>query len=180
MSSDYDLFIRGTLSNYRELREYACRLVADLSDADMVRQPDRVVPAGPSSPSSPLQAMNHAAWILSHLAAYAPVVAAILRAEPAYDPLNHEHGRNSAPVSDPAAYLPKAELIAHYCRVYDDAAAALETCPPARLLEPTPIERWRPRFPIIADLPVQFLVKHNATHLGQLSAWRRACGWPGV
>jgi hypothetical protein len=124
--------------------------------------------------------MNHAAWILSHLSAYAPVVAAILRGGPARDPLNHEHGRNSAPVADPAAYLPRADLIAHYCTVYDDAAAALEACPAARLLEPTPIERWRPRFALLADLPVQFLIQHYASHLGQLSAWRRACGWPAV
>lgn len=168
MDHSHDFFIRATLASYRELRDYAQRLVADLSDDDMVRQPVNGV------------TMNHAAWILSHLAAYAPVVAAILRGEPAHDPLNHEHGRNSAPVSDPAAYLPRADLTAHYCRVYDDAAAALQACPPDRLLEPTPIERWRRRFPIIADLPVQFLIKHNATHLGQLSAWRRACGWAAV
>ena len=44
----------------------------------------------------------------------------------------------------------------------------------------TPLERWRPRFPCVVDLPGQFFVKHNATHLGQLSAWRRAGGRPAV
>ena len=98
----------------------------------------------------------------------------------AEDPKDHTYGRNSKPESDPAVYLPKDELIAHFVNGYDDAADALRRMDPARLDEPTPIERFRARFPTIAYLPTQFFLKHTSTHLGQLSAWRRAGGRPPV
>lgn len=154
----------SVLSCWAELRAYAMRLVADLSDEQMVAQP---VPGA---------VMNHPAWILSHLSAYAPVLAGILRGEAVRDPLDHRYGRNSRPEADPDAYLPREDLIRLYCQSYDDAADAVRAVPTRRLREATPIQRWRSRFATIGDLPIQFLVKHNAVHLGQLSAWRRAGG----
>ena len=63
---------------------------------------------------------------------------------------------------------------------YYEAAEALRNLTERDLAAETPLERWRPRFPCVIDLPGQFFVKHNATHLGQLSAWRRAGGRPPV
>ncbi len=152
------------VANWRELRAYAVALVADVGDDAMVGQPvDGVV-------------MNHPAWILSHLAAYGPVVEGILRGEPVEDPLHHPFGRGSVPSPDRSLYLPKGALLDALCDGYDRAADALLAADDSVLERPTPIERWLGRFPTVAFLPSQFFVKHMATHLGQLSAWRRAGG----
>lgn len=156
------------ISEWHELREVAQNLVADLTDDQMVGQPlDGVT-------------MNHPAWVLSHLSAYAPVLAGILRGESVEDPLSHRYGRGSLPSSDKAEYLPRQELLSSFVAAHDDAALAFTETTPVRLAEPNPIERWLTRFPTIGYLPGQFLVKHNAYHLGQLSAWRRASGLPPI
>lgn len=156
------------LAEHAELRAYAQRLTADLSDADMLAQPIQGV------------TMNHPAWLLSHLLAYAPVLEMILQGEPVEDPIAHRHGRGSTPMADPEHYLPRDELIAEFDDAYARAGHAFEQVSEHWLTTTTPIKRWVERFPTIAYLPGQFLVKHMATHLGQLSAWRRAMGRPAV
>ena len=151
-----------------EIRDYALRLVDDLAQDDMIAQPVSGV------------VMNHPSWILSHLAVYAPMCANMFRGVPADDPLHSPYGRDSRPKPDGGAYLPKDKLVAAFRDGYNDAADALRVMDPARLGEPTPIERFLPRFPTIGHLPIQFLVKHTSLHLGQLSAWRRAGGRPPV
>lgn len=151
-----------------EIRDYALRLVDDLTGDDMIAQPVAGV------------TMNHPAWILGHLGAYGPMCADIFRGKPANDPLNHPFGKNSRPEALLDAYGSKGRLVATFRDGYDDAAAALREMDPARLSEPTPIERFLTRFPTIGHLPVQFFVKHTSLHLGQLSAWRRAGGRPPV
>ena len=160
--------VQPIVSQWRELREAAQRLVADLSDEQMVEQPLAGV------------VMNHPAWVLSHLSVYGPVLAGILRGEPVEDPLEHRYGRTSRPRSDPAQYLPRSALIERYVTEYDGAAVAFVDALPEVLRKPTPIGQWRERFPTVAFLPGQFLVKHNAYHLGQLSAWRRASALPPI
>ncbi len=152
----------------RELCAYARRMVETIDDAQMTAQP------------VPGVTLNHPAWILSHLRVYAELLARILRGQEVEDPIDHPFGRNSEPQDDPAAYLGRLELLAAYEQAYEDACGALLTADPGTLAAPCPIGRWRTRFPIVAHLPTQFLLKHNATHLGQLSAWRRAMGLPRV
>jgi len=149
---------------WAELRGYAQRLVADLAPDEMVSQPVAGV------------VMNHPAWVLSHLGAYAPVIEGLLVGEPVEDPLDHPFGRKSAPVAEVSAYAPRDELIDAFIHGYDRIVDALAMLPPERLTEPTPIDRWVGRFPTLGHLPVQFVIKHNAHHLGQVSAWRRAGG----
>jgi DinB family protein len=149
-------------------REYGMRLVGDLSDDDMLAQPVAGV------------TMNHPAWILSHLNVYAPLLTDILRGVDVEDPISHKYGRGSRPETDPAKYLPRGELIAQFESVNKEAVEALQACPMDRFAEPVPIERWKGWFPTIGVLPTQFLVSHLSTHLGQLSAWRRAGGMPAV
>jgi len=163
-----DLYIETTLRAWRDVRGYAQRLVADLDDEAMVSQP------------VPGVVMNHPAWALSHLAAYGPVISAIFRGEPFEDPKEHRYGVGSQPLPDPGAYPPGQALIDHFCAVYDEAAEALRGVSEERLAMETPLERWRSRFPRVIDLPGQFFVKHTMTHLGQVSAWRRAGGRPPV
>ncbi len=149
-------------------RDYAARLVADLSDADMISQPVRGV------------VLNHPAWTFGHLGIYAPVLSAILEGRSFEDPIKHKYGRESRPVNDAAAYPPKSELMAGYLRDHDVLAQVLERTAASRLADPIPLERWRPRWPSVADAVVHLMIDHESTHLGQVSAWRRAGGRPAV
>lgn len=153
---------------WTDLRGYAQRLVADLSEDDMVAQPIAGV------------TMNHPAWILAHLGAYAPVVTGILYSEPVDDPIDSPFGRKSRPLADRSVYPARDELISAFVDGYDQLVDALAIVPETNLAEPPPLDRWVARFPTIGHLPVQFVVKHNAHHLGQLSAWRRAMQLPPV
>ncbi|MCB9846393.1 MAG: DinB family protein [Phycisphaeraceae bacterium] len=156
------------LANWKELRDYALRLVDDLDDESLIAQPV----AGAT--------MNHPAWILAHLTVYGRVIDDIFRAKPAQDPLTNRYGRQSKPLNDRSEYPERSALIEGFTSSYDAAAAGLQAMHADRMDEPTPIARWIPRFPTIAHLPSQFFVKHMATHLGQLSAWRRAMCLPPV
>jgi hypothetical protein len=51
--------------------------------------------------------------------------------------------------------------------------------PPEALARPAP-ERMRSRFPTVANVLLGLMTSHFASHLGQLSAWRRAVGLPSV
>lgn len=163
-----DPFIEAVAHHHESNRAYAASLVADLSEADMTSQP------------VPGRVMNHAAWVLAHLGVYGPILGAMLRSRPFADPMNHVYGRASKPLGDPSAYPPKAELLRVFTEGYDDAVAAMRAAPASVLAAPTPLERWREKRPRLADLCAHILLVHPATHLGQLSAWRRAGGRPPV
>lgn len=152
------------VSQYSDLRDYARELVDAIEDEQMTLQP------------VPGVVMNHPAWILSHLAPYGPLLAAIMRREPPIDPIDLPHSRKTSPSADPSEYLPRLELIENFVRCHDAAADALLEAEDSVFAEPPPLDRFRSRFPTIRELSIQFLIKHPATHLGQLSAWRRAMG----
>jgi DinB family protein len=156
------------LRTWARQRDYATRLVADLSDADMVSQP------------IPGITLNHPAWTFGHIGIYPPVLAAILQSQPFEDPIKHKFGRDSKPTSDPAAYPPKAKLMADFLAGHDHLATVLEQTDPAILDRPIPLPRWKERFPYIADAIIHLMIDHESTHLGQVSAWRRAGGRPAV
>jgi hypothetical protein len=160
--------IPAVLRTWARQRDYAVRLVADLSDADMVAQPIGGV------------TLNHPAWTFGHIGIYPPVLAAILESRPFEDPIKHRYGRDSKPQSDPAAYPPKAKLIADYLAGHDRLAAVLEAADPAVFDAPIPLARWKERFPFVADAIVHLMIDHESTHLGQVSAWRRAGGRAAV
>ena len=145
-------------------KEYALRLLADLTDEAMVSQPVAGV------------VMNHPAWTFSHLSVYPPVLTAILRGEAFEDPLTSAYGRDSAPVGDMGAYARKDELIRGFVRVHDELRETLVRVDPKVLEAPIPLARWRERFPQIADVVVHLMVDHESGHLGQVSMWRRAGG----
>jgi hypothetical protein len=160
--------ISALLLSWSNQRDYAQRLVADLSDADMVSQPVQGV------------TMNHPAWTLGHLSPYPPVLAAILQERPFEDPLNSKYGRGTKPVSDPKAYPSKADLLAEFLKGHDLLARTLEQVDVAVMSKPIPLARWEQRFPRIADAVLYLMLHHEGSHLGQLSAWRRAGGRPSV
>ena len=145
-------------------RAYAEALVNDLEPGQMVGQPVAGV------------TMNHPAWILSHLNAYAPLASAMLLGKPVEDPIDHPFGRKSAPVNDAGAYPGRDELVGEYLRLHDAAHAALESADAEVFSGPAPLERWRAMHPTVGDMLTTLMVKHESMHLGQLSAWRRAMG----
>jgi len=161
-------WVEGVVRVWHEQRGYAERLVADLSDEEMVAQPVSGV------------VMNHPAWVLSHLSIYGPVLARMLRGDSFEDPASHEFGRDSEPLDDVAVYGSKATILDRFRENYDEAAAAARRADLAVFERDTPLERWQSRIPTLAHLSVHLLNSHVALHLGQISAWRRAGKRPPV
>ena len=160
--------LTAILRSWASQRDYAARLVADLSDADMVTQPVRGI------------TMNHPAWTFGHLGAYTPVLIKVLREEPFEDPIKHPFGRDSKPQADPGVYPTKGTLMGAYFADHDTLDKTIRAIDPAVFAKPTPLARWVPRWPLIADAVVHLMIDHESTHLGQVSAWRRAGGRPPV
>ncbi len=158
--------IEGILFTWDFNRDYANKLVADLSDEQMVAQPQ--------------PGMNHPAWTLSHLNAYHPVILGLLRGEKPEDPLNHPFGQKSKPVADVSAYPNKAALIAAFNEGHDQIAAYLRQEGEAVVSRPMTIERWQGRWDVVGKCLGYLMLYHESTHLGQLSAWRRVQGLPSV
>ncbi len=146
---------------------YTKMLVADLSPQQMTEQPR--------------PGMNHAAWILGHLAASGTFAAGLLGVEmPLREGWEEKFGMKSAPVDDPAAYPSKEELLEAFEQVHATVSEAVQAADPQRLAQPTPQEQFRSIVPTIGDAVVFMMMTHEVTHIGQLSAWRRALGLPGV
>jgi hypothetical protein len=147
---------------------YAQKLVADLGDARLCDQP------------VPGRAMNHAAFTLGHLAWVSEAGGNLLNAPSLGMPDRKElFGMGSQPSSDRSIYPTKAELLgwleAGHARLVE---AVFETKAEV-FTQPAP-ERMRARFPTMGSLILGLMTSHEATHLGQLSAWRRALGLPAV
>lgn len=128
----------------------------------------------------PAPGMNHPAWLLSHLNAYHPVIAAVIRGEPFDDPKFHRFGMQSQPEPDASVYPSKKELVNAYIHGHERVTEALREAKPARLNEPVPLERWSKTMPNIGTALGYLMIHHEATHLGQLSVWRRVQGMPRV
>lgn len=168
MTTFSSIVIDSLLRTWQSQREYAQRLTDPIPARDMLRQPIAGV------------RMNHAAWTFSHLGVYPPVLAAMILGQPFTDPLTSAYGRDSAPTDTPGDYLPKADLMGAFFKGHDALGDALRAGGESALLRPIPLARWEPRFPRILDAAIHLMTNHEAGHLGQVSAWRRACGWGSV
>ena len=142
---------------------YANRLVADIPDDRMAFQP--------------AAHMNHAAWVLGHLACTADMLGTMIGVAPvcpaAWTSL---FDWNSTPSGDATRYPTKAVLLATLAKAHAGIAAALPSVPESRWSEPTPIEEVRGFLPTLGDGFVFVMAAHENIHLGQLSAWRRVQG----
>jgi len=142
---------------------YAKRLVADIPDSGMALQP--------------APAMNHAAWVLGHLACTADMLGAMIGEKPVCPPeWTALFDWNSTPSSDASRYPSKAVLLEALENAHARLAAALPAVPESRWTEPTPIEEIRGFLPTLGDCFVFVMAAHENIHLGQLSAWRRLQG----
>ncbi|WP_428386282.1 DinB family protein [Mucisphaera sp.] len=161
-----DAYKATLIAGWNANRDYAQKLVADLKPDQWTHQP--------------APGMNHPAWILAHLTLYHEVLAGLLKGETPADPKDHPFGMQSSPQPDLATYGDPEQLVASFTEGHASVLAALEAATEQDILRPMPIERWTTRFPRVGDLLGYVMLLHEATHLGQLSAWRRVQGLPSV
>ena len=148
---------------------YSQKLVADVPDEQMCAQPV----AG--------RVMNHPAFLLGHLAWAAGDVATGLLGLPPACPEGWKElfGMGAAPSADRSRYPSKAVLLQTLEDAHARLADAVAKATPETLDRPAP-ERMRSRFPTVGAMLVGLMTAHEASHNGQLSAWRRAMGLPPV
>ena len=156
--------LQHLLFTYRFNLDRARTLVGDLSDEQMVRQPNGVV--------------NHPAWILGHLALTSDHLAKLLDCESTFPAAWTEAFKpGGIPSGDAAAFPSKAEILDELAAQHERVATALTNADPAIFArDSTRASVTRQRFPTIGDYAVFLISSHEGSHLGQIAAWRRAMG----
>jgi hypothetical protein len=153
------------VNSYRLTLDYLRRLVADLPDEQLAAQPSGVV--------------NHPAWVIGHLIYSCQAIGGELGL-PAWLPSgwSERFGTGSIPAADRATYPAKAELLSALADAEMRVVDRLMDLGDAGMASPLPDERFRSKFPTIGHAVVHILTAHTAVHVGQISAWRRAAGYP--
>jgi len=121
--------------------------------------------------------VNHPAWTLSHLNAYAGVLLSMLDdpTVPTADAELERYGYGTTPVPDRAAYATKRELLDQFRDRNARLAAVVAEKHSDYFPRPSP-EKFHPHSPTIGHIAITLLVVHPPDHLGQLKQWRRAAG----
>lgn len=152
------------LAQYAWQLEILNEAMAMVADADLACQP--------------IERGNHPAWIVGHLAVSSNNVLK-LAGQPSlvseeWSPL---FGRGSQPTSDRGAYPSKDVLLESLSRVHTAVTALVPNLPREVLDRPNPVNLPQLRsLPTVGNIVMHLLTTHEAFHLGQLSAWRRAMG----
>lgn len=158
---------RAVLHNYAFNLSYANMLLADIRNDQMCLQSGGVA--------------NHPAWTLGHMASGSEFAALLLGLEPALpNDWRERFGRGSTPVETASAYPSKEELMAMLEKQHLRVSDAMKSVDLEFLRKPTPDDAFREIMPTVGDGLQYLLVAHEATHLGQLSCWRRTMGLPSV
>ena len=139
------------------------KAVEDVPESRMTEQPGTIV--------------NHPAWTLSHLNAYAGVLLSMLDdpSVPTADAEMERFGYGTTPVPDPAAYATKLELLDQFKDRNARLAAVVAEKHADYFPRPSP-EKFRLYSPTIGHLAITLLITHPPDHLGQLRLWRRVAG----
>jgi hypothetical protein len=155
------------ISIYQFLLDYGRDLTKDLAPEQFSEQP--------------IAGMNHPAWILGHLTFVAQFGVTLCGGEGWLDEAwNEKFGIGSQPSNDPNLYPSPQELFASYEDGHTRLTQAARSLDQAHMDKPTEIEALRSIFPTHGMLLAHILTSHEATHLGQLSAWRRAMALDSV
>lgn len=162
--------LQGFVFCFKKNLDYGTKLVADLSDQQMVGQP-------PGKLTAPA---NHPAWVFSHLNIYLPIMECLIRGKSFPDPKTHRFGMTSKPECDASVYAPKADLVAEFVDGHQRVIDLLDQSDESILGLPNPLERWKPTMPVVGMVLPYLMLNHENCHLGQISAWRRVMGLPSV
>lgn len=158
--------IGAILNIHAMISTFLIRAVEDVPESRMTEQPGTIV--------------NHPAWTLSHLNAYAGALLSMLDdpSVPTADSEMERFGYGTTPVPDLAAYATKRELLDRFEERTARLAAVVAERHQDYFPRPSP-EKFRPYSPTIAHVAITLLVAHPPHHLGQLKQWRRAVGIAG-
>ncbi len=135
----------------------------------------------------PYESAKHPAWTLGHLAIASGMAASFL--DPSLDlgsmgGVPDEWAKVSAPgveiTGERDAYAKKDELIAQLERTHTLTAKAFENASDDLLASAFPNPDYRAFWPTIGDGAFYMMAYHEGWHLGQLSQWRMAAGYPFV
>lgn len=162
--------VSGLQHGLEKNHAYLVALVSDVPDDQLVAQPF----------NDGRKPMNHAAWVLSHLAVYRPIIAAMIRGDSFPDPLDHPYGMKSSPLPDRTAYDSLDAILGRLEAGRAAVEAALRSAADSAWTAPAPLARWQSRWSSVGMAVPFLLLCHENMHLGQLSAWRRALGLPAV
>ncbi|MEZ6235652.1 MAG: DinB family protein [Phycisphaerales bacterium] len=167
--------IRAILDIHAMVGTLIVEAVEDVPESRMTEQPGGIV--------------NHPAWTLSHLNAYAGFLLSMLEdaGGPTPDAPPHadaesemaRYGYGTTPVPDPAAYATKRDLLDRFKDRDARLAAVVAANHAATFPKPAP-PAFQPHCPTIGHLAITLLVAHPPHHLGQLRQWRRAAGLSGT
>jgi hypothetical protein len=130
----------------------------------------------------PAPGMNHAAWVIGHLARTSDFAATLIDQQPAVLPENWTtvFGPVSTPSADASIYPDGKALLDALDSAHQRLAGALQKQDLGILDQPPSVERLKSRFPTLRLFVTHVMLTHEMLHLGQLSAWRRVQGLPGV
>lgn len=154
----------GTILDvHRMIWGFILQAVEDVPDSRMTEQPGDLV--------------NHPAWTLSHLNAYAGALLSMLDdpSVPTADDEMERFGYGTVPLPDPAAYQPKEELLRRFRERNERLAVVVADKHAQYFSRPAP-ERFQPYSPTIGHIAITLLVAHPPDHFGQLRLWRRVAG----
>ncbi|REK06715.1 MAG: DinB family protein [Planctomycetota bacterium] len=147
--------------------DYAKRLMADIPEEQMAAQP--------------APGMNHAAWVLGHLAYVFDSMIAVWGQKPTMSPeWKALFNVPSQPQPERDKYPSKEELMAAYLANYQRIVDTVKAASPEDLDKEFPNPKLRASLPTVGVAMVHILTSHQGQHLVQRSAWRRAQGMPGV
>lgn len=143
---------------------FLVEVVEEIPESRMAEQPGTIV--------------NHPAWTLSHLNAYAASLLSMLDdpSVPTAVAEMERFGYGTTPIADRAAYASKRELLDQFRARNARLAAVVAEKHLEYFPRPSP-EKFHPHAPTIAHIAITLLVAHPPHHLGQLKQWRRAAGF---
>lgn len=140
--------------------DYLRHQVTDLSDLEMVQQPDGI--------------MNHPAWTIGHLTISCQAIGGEIGI-PRWLPESwgQRFGMGSVPVCNTENYDTKNQSLL----ILQDAQAritqAVSDLDESQLRQPMPDQRYHEFLPTVHDAIIQILVAHTSYHVGQVAIWRR-------
>lgn len=156
--------IGAILNIHAMINRFIIEAVEDVPESRMTEQPVAIV--------------NHPAWTLSHLNAYAGVLLSMLDdpSVPSADAEMERFGYGTTPVPDRTAYATKRELLDRFKDRSARLAAVVAEKHADYFPRPSP-EKFHPYSPTIGHVAITLLIAHPPHHLGQIRQWRRAAGF---